>query len=104
MTGSRNVNRCTPCLDSHHDRCTGSAGNVGCGCIHAAPVPVSLDPARVRERLAELDLCVRTQCGIVERLDSLLDDERRELRSLERQLSDLRAHPAVTAALAEQPS
>jgi hypothetical protein len=42
--GLRNVNRCTPCLEGEHHRCTGSAGNVGCGCIHAAPVPVPLPP------------------------------------------------------------
>lgn len=39
MTAPRNVNRCSPCLAGEHRRCTGSAGNVGCGCIHAAPVP-----------------------------------------------------------------
>lgn len=44
MTGLRNVNRCTPCLEGEHRRCTGSAGNVGCGCIHAAPVPQHVIP------------------------------------------------------------
>jgi hypothetical protein len=42
MSGLLNRNRCTPCLERDHSRCTGSAGNVGCGCIHAAPVPVPI--------------------------------------------------------------
>lgn len=44
MTAPRNVNRCTPCLDGAHARCSGSAGNIGCGCVHAAPAPQHVVP------------------------------------------------------------
>jgi hypothetical protein len=95
-----NMNRCTPCLQGEHARCTGSAGNVGCGCIHAAPVPISLDPARVREHLADLERRRDVQQAIVDRLDDVISDEQQELASIERTLRELRAHPAVQAALA----
>jgi hypothetical protein len=103
--------RCRPCLNSHHDRCTGSAGNVGCYCIHALdvaapvlhpvePLPVvPLDPDKVRERLAELDREVAVQQGVVDAVDGLLDLVRSELASLERQRDGLLAHPAIRAAL-----
>lgn len=104
MSLPRNVNRCTPCLNSHHDRCTGSAGNVGCGCIHAAPVPVPLDVARVRQNLADLEHEQRVQQGVVEVLADLLDAAERTLTSIDRRIADLRAHPAVAAAFAREES
>jgi hypothetical protein len=124
VTAPRNVNRCTECLEGNHRRCTGSAGNIGCGCIHAAPVPVPLeaggdldvevvepdravpvlDPAVVRERLAELERDREVQQRVVAALDRLLDDERHALSWLDHQLSDMRAHPAVVAALARADS
>lgn len=61
MTPPRNINRCTPCLEGDHRRCTGSAGNIGCGCIHNAPVPRPLrvlpEPADHEERM---DIARRT--------------------------------------------
>jgi hypothetical protein len=102
MSATRNVNRCTPCLNSHHDRCTGSAGNVGCGCIHAAPAPIPLDPARVREHLADLEHERVVQQGVVDHVADLLDGCERTLTALDRRLASLRADPAVQAALAER--
>lgn len=105
MSAPRNVNRCTPCLNSHHERCTGSAGNVGCGCIHAAPVPAhvvpppAIDPVRVRDRLADLEREVLVQQAVVDRLEDVVGDEQRALRRLTDDLDDMRRHPAVIAAL-----
>jgi len=107
MTASRNVNRCTPCLNSHHDRCT------GCGCIHPSDVDpltgrpydrdgsglIRLDPALVRERLADLERERVVQQSVVEHLADLVDDAERTLTATDRRLADLRAHPAVVAAL-----
>lgn len=100
--GLRNANRCTPCLNSHHDRCTGSAGNVGCGCIHNAPVPVPvLDPVKVRQHLTDLEREREVAQHLVTYLDDALDGAERTLTSIDRRLADLRAHPAVVAALAD---
>jgi hypothetical protein len=101
VNAPRNANRCTPCLNSHHNRCTGSAGNVGCGCIHAAPVPVPvLDPDRVREHLDDLERERVVQQAVVDHVADLLDGCERTLTALDRRLADLRAQPAVIAALA----
>jgi hypothetical protein len=99
VTAPRNVNRCTPCLNNDHNRCTGSAGNIGCGCIHAAPAPISLDPARVRQALDDLEQERREQQAIVTWLDDALDGAERTLTSIDRRLADLRAEPAVQTAL-----
>jgi uncharacterized coiled-coil protein SlyX len=59
----------------------------------------SLDPDRVREHLAELEHRRTVQEHIVERLDELLDDERRELAAITDTITNLRRHPMVAAAL-----
>lgn len=62
--------------------------------------PPQLDPARVRERLAELEQSIAVQRRVVDALDEATGDARRELSALDRQWADLKAHPAVAAALA----
>lgn len=108
MTRPRNVNRCTPCLAGDHRRCTGSAGNIGCGCIHAAPVPVPLDdgpelevervpadyspatdPRLLRERYLELRQRAAVQQALVDRLAAILADEREECSVLTAELGEV---------------
>jgi hypothetical protein len=73
-----------------------------------------LDPARVRDRLAELEARVgdrlaelerehAAQILVVDRLGEILDAEQRELDTLHRRLGELRAHPAVAQALEPYP-
>lgn len=47
----RNPNRCTACLNSHHDRCTGGP----CGCLH----PAEVDPDVLNEFIAQVDADLR---------------------------------------------
>jgi hypothetical protein len=64
------------------------------------PLPVvPLDPDKVRAQLDELERERDRQQYVVTWLDDALDGAERTLTSIDRRLSDLRAHPAVRAAL-----
>lgn len=71
------------------------------GPLHpVASLPVArLDPDLCRERLDELERDVDVQAALVDRLDTLLSDERRDLDKMRGERDRLLAHPAVRAAL-----
>lgn len=61
--------------------------------------PLALHPARVRERITELERAVALCAQVINRLEELVDEVRREASWAQHQLDDMRAHPAVAAAL-----